>query len=148
MRDCNTVIYAIVIVREGVGMGGEDCEVLIDFLLTTCLCVVGGVFICLALFAVFHCSERASDEKRAVKACCVFVFSVVISLIYEIIWLGKWASSVHGTWKTLTVISFTVLVIRMVIVHLECGRGKRMVLIGTTVQFVIYVLGFLLFQLG
>lgn len=128
-------------------MGPDFGLLMLELLLTTCLSVVGSLFVFLALFSVFRYSEYVG-VKRPLKAFCVFAVSVLISIANDIMWLTKCEYCGVGLWKSLIVVSFLFLLISMVIVHLESGPGKRILLIGTTVQFVIYVLGFILFQLS
>ena len=112
-----------------------------EFLFTTALCVVGGLSVLIASFAVFRDPSGDGDQKRAVKAINFFTISVLISVVNEILLFGTFERA--KVWKAVTVVGFLVLLASMIIVHFESGRGKRQVLIGTTVQCAIYVLGFI-----
>ena len=110
------------------------------FLFTSCLCLVGGLFLFLGVLT--------TGNHRISKSLCAFAVSVCINLISGIVWETCHNVSSIAVWKSLTVVSLLLLLASMIIVHLESGPGKRIVLIGTTVQCAIYVLGFLLFQFG
>ena len=110
------------------------------FLFTSCLCLVGSLFLFLGVIT--------TGIHKVSKSLCAFAVSVCINLISGIVWETCHNVSPIAVWKSLTMVSFLFLLASMIIVHLESGPGKRIVLIGTTIQFVIYVLGFLLFQFG
>lgn len=109
------------------------------FLLTTALCVVGGLFLLIASFAVFRDSEGRGDQKRPVKAVNLFTASVYVSVVNELYLL--FTLDPGYIWESVTTIGFLILLAGMIFVHFESGQGKRLVLIGTTAQCIVYILG-------
>jgi hypothetical protein len=122
---------------------------ILKLLFTSSLTFVGGLFSIYAIATVLSYSENAGHQKIS-KALGIFVISVCVNIAASILF------GIHGelgvtlyryVWNALTIVSFIFLLASMVIVHLESSPAKRIVLIGTTVQFAIYVLGFIVFQL-
>jgi uncharacterized membrane-anchored protein len=119
-------------------------SVLFEFFFTICLCVVGGLSVFVASAAVFNHPKDNGERKRAVKSFSAFAASVSISVVNAMLWSDLVVRV--KMWKSLTISSFLLLLISMVIVHFESGRGKRTLIIGTSLQFVIYLLGFLAYH--
>jgi hypothetical protein len=124
--------------------------VVLKLLFTSSLTFVGGLFSIYAIATVLSHSEKGGHQKIS-GGLCIFVISVCMNIAASIIFgihgeLG--VTLYHYVWNALTIVSFIFLLVSMVIIHQESGPAKRIVLVGTTVQFLIYVLGFILFHLS